>query len=195
MSNLKKIIHFVVVLLFCLSLPIVLMAENPGQRIDDPANDVSISHIDITNVSSSIEGEVLTAVICLKDIPEQLTFNRPGVPEDALEYGWIIQIDVDNNLATGRFLGIDYELAALAFNPPSYVDKVENHVQPIENGVQVDTWVIADENATRFEDASIIVDAQSNTITLSGTIPGISLNSKIYVKTYDANPGGSIGRR
>lgn len=65
-------------------------------------------------------------------------------------------------------------------------------MQPISQGVQVNTWKANESGGMSYLGvASIIVSDQANTITLSGTIPGISTNSNIYFSTFDYNPSAT----
>ena len=89
----------------------------PGQTVLDAAADVPAAHIDIIEINSSLSEELLTVVFQLRDIPETLTFDRTGVPEDALEYIWEVSIDVDNDRTTGSY-GFDYALSAIALGVP-----------------------------------------------------------------------------
>ena len=78
-----------------------VVAIAPGDTVTDDVSDVSAAHIDITEVSTSLSGETLTVVFHLREVPETLTFDRTGVPDDALEYKWEVSVDVDSNRETG----------------------------------------------------------------------------------------------
>ena len=60
----------------------------PGQTVTDASEGVTESYVDITKVSTSLSGETLTVVFHLRDVPETLTFNRTGISENYMEYGW-----------------------------------------------------------------------------------------------------------
>ncbi len=83
-----------------------------GNAVADDVSDVPAAHIDITAVDTSLSGETLTAVFHLRDVPEALTFDRAGVPDDEPEYSWKVFVDADNDPETG-FGGIDYTLSAV----------------------------------------------------------------------------------
>ena len=83
-----------------------------GNAVADDVSDVPAAHIDITAVDTFLSGETLTAVFHLRDVPETLTFDRAGVPDDELEYSWKVSVDADNDPETG-FGGIDYTLSAV----------------------------------------------------------------------------------
>ena len=166
----------------------------PGQTITDPADDVPLAHIDVTALNATLNGESMEATLHLRDVPPQLTFNRVGIPVDYLEYGWRVYVDVDNNPQTGsglsQYKGAEYTLAALHFvsQPDSPVS------QPIADGVQKNVWRY--ESSTghwlSISKATLIVDPAADTMTLTGTIPGINAGSRLIFYTYDRNPGDTF---
>lgn len=91
-------------------------ACEPNGVISDAANDVSTAHIDAISVQNVLDGETLRTTFRLRDVPSQLTFNRPGVPVYTLEYQWEVAVDVDNNASTGStdalLKGADFRLSA-----------------------------------------------------------------------------------
>ena len=176
--------------------------DHPGQILLDPEMDVSIAHIDVirlhsrlsgSTLASAMSGETLQVTFDLRDIPSELTFNRVGVPEDHMEYQWSVHVDVDNNPQTGcpweNQEGAEYVLGAMnfVFSPDTPV------TQPIPYGVQVNTWEYdpEDDRMSYLDNASIEVDAESDTMTLTGDIPGITTESRLFFVTYDYNPGGT----
>lgn len=148
----------------------------------DSEFDVELEHVDVTEVYVETVGEQLTARFHLRNLPETLVFNRVGVPEDALEYGWGVDIDVDNNSTTGNSAGFDYELShtVYVFNPDSPV------TAPIGNRGQVNIW--ESETGLNIEDAQMNVNIPEKTITLFGRIPGLTETSRITFWTYDYAP-------
>ena len=161
-------------------------AVTPGQRVIAGISNTLPVHVDITEVSTTLNGETLTVVFHLRDVPESLTFDRTGVPENAMEYMWQASIDVDNDLETGHG-GFDYALSAsqFVFSPDS--DRRITAAQ-LGNNVQVDTWesdVSADGSYRLLGRATIEVSTQANTITLSGEIPGITPQSRLAFEAYD----------
>ena len=159
----------------------------PGQTVNDGVTDTLPAHMDITEVSTTLDGETLTVVFHLRDIPETLEFNREGVRDDMLEYLWSVSIDVDNDRETGDFRGDDYSMSASRFRHPSFSD-AGGHL-PIEEAVQVDTWQMDATGAASLGRASIEVSPEENTITLVGDIPGITSQSRLEFETYDLQHG------
>ena len=61
----------------------------PGVTVTDDLSDELAAHADIAEVSTSISGgKILTAVFHLRDLPQTLTFDRPGAAPGSIEYSW-----------------------------------------------------------------------------------------------------------
>ena len=160
-----------------------------GSAIADDVSDVPAGHIDITAVDTSLSGETLTAVFHLRDVPEALTFDRAGVPDDEPEYRWGVFVDADNDPETG-WGGIDYTLSAV--HKVSASSSGSATTAPIAAGrnVQVSTRKMTPgEGFVFLEDAYIEVSAEDNTITLSGEIPDITTVSPLAFEAYDYSGG------
>ena len=157
-------------------------AVRPGQTYADEAADVRAGHIDITEVETSLSGERLTVVFHLRDVPETLTFNRTGISERYMEYGWKVSIDIDGDRETGNG-GIEYELSASHFVPLS--EKGNNVKAPIESRVDVGVLSLEPGSSMPAADPTLEVSPEEDTITLSGDIPGITAESHLTFKTYD----------
>ena len=160
-----------------------------GNAVADDVSDVPAAHIDITAVDTSLSGETLTAVFHLRDVPEALTFDRAGIPDDAFEYSWTVFVDADNDPETG-FFGVDYTLSAA--HQVSSSSSGGGTTAPIAAGrnVQVSTRKLTLEEGFVFlEDAHFEVSAEDNTITLSGEIPGITTVSPLAFEAYDYSGG------
>ena len=154
----------------------------PGQSVTDEIESFTDSYVDVTKVSTSLSGETLTAVFHLKDVPETLTFNRTGISENYMEYGWEVSIDVDNDRETGND-GFEYELAASHFVSPS--EKGSNVKAPIESKVEANVLKARPDSFMYMIDATLKVSPEEDTITLSGYIPAITAESRLAFKTYD----------
>ena len=157
-------------------------AVAPGQTLADETEDVQAAHIDITAVETSLSGETLTVVFHLRDIPETLTFNRTGISERYGEYGWNVSIDVDGDRETG-YDGIEYELSASHFVRSS--EQGRNEQASIESGVKAGVLKARGNSFMSMGDATLEVSPQEDTLTLSGTIPGITAQSQLTFRTYD----------
>ena len=154
----------------------------PGQTATDDVSDVSAAYMDITEISSSLSGEMLTVVFHLRDLPETLTFNRAGISENYMEYGWEVSIDVDNDRSTGDD-GSEYLLAASHF--VSQFNKGSNTEAPIESKVKAEILQVQSEGFMIWSDAILEVSPEEDTLTLSGHIPGITAESQFAFSTFD----------
>ena len=165
-------------------------AVTPGHAVFDDVSHELVGHIDIRNVTTALDGETLTVTFQLRDVPETLTFDRTGVPENALEYGWEVSIDVDNDPETGAG-GFDSMLSAGYFVHPLVKDNntVARLTQP--GFVEASIWGLDREGNRIFAEGSIEVSAEENRITLSGEIPGITGESPLRFEAYDYF-GGSV---
>ena len=157
----------------------------------DPKGDVASVGIDVEGIGCEIDGENLRATLLIRDVPNELDFNRAGVPGDRLEYGWLVYVDVDNELATGvredpSINGADYGLGAMYF----VRDPGNTVTEPIPSVVQVDVFGLEGMDFSRFEDAELLVDPEAETMILAGRIPGLNAGSRLFFYTYDYNPGG-----
>ena len=139
-------------------------------------------HVDITEIETSLSGETLTVVFHLRDVPETLTFNRTGISENYKEYGWQVSIDVDSDRETGNG-GIEYLLSAGHFVPLS--EKGSNAKAQIESKVKASVLKARPDSFMVLIDATVEVSPEEDTITLSGTIPGITAESQLTFGAYD----------
>ena len=120
----------------------------PGAVLTDTLNDVPFAHVDVALVNTKAMTRVLQVVFHLRDLPEQLIYDRVGVPHQAMEYGWAVDVDRDSNTDTGcpfeRCLGADYEV-----NTAHFVFTPDNPTtQPLANGLQANVWFYDNQGAT-----------------------------------------------
>ncbi len=157
-----------------------------GHSVGDDVPHELVGHIDIRDVMTALDGETLTVTFLLRDVPETLTFDRTGVPEDALEYSWEVSVDVDSDPETGSG-GYDYMLSAGYFVPrfAQGSNTVAGITQP--GFVKASLWGLDREGYRVLAEADIEVEvsADDNTITLSGKIPGITAGSPLKFRAYD----------
>lgn len=83
----------------------------PGQSASDPMLSSLPGYIDIVGMDASIEGDNLTAIFFLKEISEELAFNREGVEDINLEYVWTVSINIEGH-SLAAFDQTDHSLAA-----------------------------------------------------------------------------------
>jgi hypothetical protein len=139
-----------------------------------------------------LESSTVQVVFYLQDVPETMEFKRTGIQPNQQEYAWQVFINTDNDLNTGftaaelPSVGSDYSLSAYSFISPRF----QKGTFPIEKGVQVDVGLISGNTKTLSSQGYINVDPEANTITIWGTVPGVTTDSKFSFSVYDANPDG-----
>ena len=162
------------------------IVTSSGRSASDDDSRALVGHIDIRGVTATVEGELLSVTLQLRDVPETLTFARTGVPEDALEYSWEVSIDVDNDPETGSG-GFDYMLSAGYFVPrfAQGSNTVAGIAQP--GFVKASLWGLDREGYRVLAEADVEVEVsvEENTITLTGEIPGITEASPLKFRAYD----------
>jgi len=182
----------------CQEQPVILTSSSqcdidgtitPGESVIDDVSDTQAAHVDVTEIGTSLSGETLTVVFHLRDVPEELTFNRTGVPKYASEYSWEVSIDVDGDRETGVG-GFEYILSAID-GPFSKSGVRDRSVALIADNLQANTWYLKSTGIASFPEIDILgwarieVSPEEDTITLSGEIPGITEESQLAFGVYD----------
>lgn len=161
-------------------------------EIADPANDISAAHIDVVKFSYAINGETLRAAFFLRDVPAALAFNRAGVPANRADYMWMAYVDIDNNPDTGEQNLPDERGPEYAMSAIYYVrESASESIIPIQDSVQVNVWKFdsVDGSWDVVSTALIEVDPELDTITLSGEIPGLTGDARVFFLTHDYMAG------
>ena len=155
----------------------------PGQTATDGVSDVPAAYLDIVEVSTSLSGETLTAAFRFRDIPETLTFNRTGTLVNHMEYSWGVAIDADADPATGDG-GFDYLLSAHHIVWPGHAG--DNTEAPVEEVAKASVWRMEPGGTiSSLRGASLEVSAETDTMTLSSRIPGITPDSRLVFRTFE----------
>ena len=95
--KIKNCVHFLLAILLLISGSTPVLAQTPdqcgsvepvrpGDTVTDAVSDVSVAHIDITEVETSLSGERLTVIFHVRDLPETLRFNRTELGKGIKEY-------------------------------------------------------------------------------------------------------------
>ena len=162
----------------------------PGQSANDPILSSLPAYIDIVGVDSSLEGETLTAVFHLRDIPEDMAFNREGVEDMNLEYMWTVGIDIESDTIVTSDQ-TDYTVATFYAARRELAD-TPTTTRPFLDAVQTMVWKhkhYPEKNKTHLLELPVnprlIVSHENNTLTLIGRIPGITVESTISFSTFD----------
>ena len=205
-------VHFLLATLLLISGSTPVLAQTPdqcssvepvrpGDTVTDAVSDVSVAHVDITEVETSLSGERLTVVFHVRDLPETLRFNRTELREGTKEYEWEVAIDVDNDRSTGPG-GFDTLLTVYHIAFLSHGGSDADVTAPIGEMLEVSVWEINPDGSTStstystavhsegststFRGAVPAVSAESDSITITGIIPGITPESRLAFEAYDA---------
>ena len=165
----------------------------PGQSANDPVDLVLPDYIDIIRVETSLEGETLTAIFYLRNIPEMMEFGRKGVENNTLEYMWSVQIDAEGD---SKFESEQEEpefwlLVSHAVSKVS--ENARSLTRPVKNAVDIMLW--RQENSSHSDTSKwfevivyqqdLFISHEEGTLTLVSEVPGITSESKLWFSTYD----------
>ncbi|MDE0196691.1 MAG: hypothetical protein OXK78_00765 [Caldilineaceae bacterium] len=182
----------------CREPPVILKSSSrcdvdgtitPGESVIDDVSDALPAHVDVTEISTFLSEETMTVVFHLRDVPEELTFNRSGVLKDAIEYSWEVSIDVDGDRETG--VGGFESILFAAEGPFSKSGVRDRSVALIADNLLASTWYLKSTGIASFPEIDILgwarieVSIEEDTITLSGEIPGITEESQLAFGVYD----------
>ena len=173
------------------------MTLQVGQGSGDQATDELPGYIDILRVESRLEGEKLTAVFHLRDIPQELTVNREGVHHMHQDYGWNVDIDIHGAV---RDISADYSLFDYTLRVENSAEKSPSDSSPITgpfddvmNPLLLEFVRDMENNYLTHKhlngDSRLLVSYEDNTLTLSGQIPGITRESTLLFWAYDILAG------
>ena len=162
----------------------------PGQNALDPIADDIPAYIDIIGVDSSLDGETLTAVFYLREIPEEMEFNREGVKDLHSEYMWTIEIFVENS-EESESEQIEYMLGAV-YSARRVLADTPAATRPFKEAVRSTLWKA---NHDHEQDVVFLINVpvyvhmlvshEDDTLTLISEVPGITSESTLLFSTYD----------
>ena len=179
----------------------------PGQSVRAPVSNDLPGYVDIVGVESSLEGEILTATFYLRGLPAELTFNREGVERNFVEYGWRVEIDVEEESSvkpldfadypTDYILGVfaifsqgywleEYPADEDSSKDPSPITHAFGdlfHIDLLKLGDDFDGDSIEITSVDGY--AKFDISFEENSITLKGKVPGITPNSVISFVSND----------
>ena len=171
-----------------------------GQGVDDlPTTDVP-DYVDIVRVESSLDGETLTVVFYLKNLPQEMTVKREGLSdlamdsdgaETASEYYWNVNIDVHggapnpfNNSLFEYMFSANISPGPLVSKSPPTVDFEEAlHLEFFEFEHNKDGHPRVFLN--HVGPAQLDISYEDNSLTFSSRVPGITENSNLFFYTID----------
>ena len=166
---------------------------------DLPTGDVP-DYVDIVRVESSLDGETLTVVFYLKNLPQEMTVKREGLSdlamdsdgaETASEYYWNVNIDVHggapnpfNNSLFEYMFSANISPGPLVSKSPPTVDFEEAlHLEFFEFEHNKDGHPRVFLN--HVGPAQLDISYEDNSLTFSSRVPGITDNSTLFFYTTD----------
>lgn len=162
----------------------------PGQSAEGLVSDDLPNFIDIVGASSELDGETLTAVFHLREIPERMEFNRRGVPDGRVEYMWVVAISTegDPNLTLVQFdywLEASYAATRLSENTPGTMRDANAALQGdvLKYSPDSDKQTLVMDPLEQSVDLAI--SHQDNTLIIVSHVPGIKPKSTIIFFTHD----------
>lgn len=162
----------------------------PGQSAEGLVLDELPNYIDIVGASSDLDGETLTAVFHLREIPQRMEFNRKDVPDSTIEYMWVVAISVegDPNLALNHFdywLQASYSATRFTENSPGIMRDASaalwGDLLKYKHSSNGQTLVM-DPLAQKVD---LAISHEENTLTLVSHVPGITPKSTIIFSSHD----------
>ena len=162
----------------------------PGQSALDPIADDIPAYIDIIGTASSLDGETLTAIFYLREIPAEMEFNREGVKDLHSEYMWTVEIFVENS-EESESEQIEYMLGAV-YSARRVLADTPAATRPFQEAVRSTLWKA---NHDHEQDVTFLINVpvyvrmlvshEEDTLTLISEVPGITSESTLLFSTYD----------
>lgn len=145
----------------------------PGETIQDIEEvSITIPYYNILEVSTSLEGEKLSAAVKLAASSADLkNYLTPGI--DNFTNGWDVLVDIDNNILTGDQAGIEYRLVT-SILPETGGNRARLGGGILQFSEPTSSYIPAGE-------LTMSLDASNNMLTLSGIVPGITSDSRIVI--------------
>lgn len=161
----------------------------PNASVGDGEDEDIPAHLDLLNVSTTLEGTELTVIFTVRDIPDEVTINDESLDKGYYEIAWGVAIDADSDPDTGgsgflRETGYGYDYALQGFNI-KFGEQQSGKLQDLIKGNNVKVWQLNEDNSSRtIGDATIDVDDVAKTITLKGSIDGMTEASYLHFFTF-----------
>lgn len=162
---------------------------SPNTLIQSRENLELPGYVDIVKVKSTLSGSVITVVIYLREIPDELTINNRNVEENHLEMAWGIDMDTDNNPNTGdwgiigEYKGFDFELSAARWKSG---EERKGRLNDLFD-TQTSIWRMS----KNIGNGHWEVNQAENSLSLTGNIEGITTNSYITIFAFARDAEGS----
>ena len=168
-----------------------------GETVKTEPSDELPGYIDIVKVESELYKQVLTVVLHLRDIPEELTFNREGMKNNRIEYSWMVLISESayvepwadeverltrfkHHLMTAHFTESDEARAPTSGSIASYAESDVWAIRREEGSEEEHSWY-----AEALWEARIEVSHELDTLTMTGYVPDVASEHVLVIATND----------
>ena len=168
-----------------------------GESVETEPSDELPGYIDIVKVESELYRQVLTVVLHLRDIPEELTFNREGMNNNRIEYSWMVLISESGyvepwagevermtrfryHLMTAHFTESDEARAPTSGSIASYAESDVWAIRRDEGSEEEHSWY-----AEALWEARIEASHELDTLTMTGYVPDVASEHLLVIETYD----------
>ena len=162
------------------------IAISPGQSVEGSVSENLQGSVDIVSASSELNGELLTAIFHLRELPEDAEYNRnPG--HFRLETNqWLVLISIEGDTLT-PMSHLDYMIQAAYYDPKKEAVFFAKPTEPMVTGALYECRrAIAEHNGIEFTSHKLLSDEievtfsqEDNTLTLATRVPGITSKSTI----------------
>jgi len=176
------------------NLPPGHIAISPGQYVTESITKDLPAHVDIIEVSSELDVDLLTAIFHLRELPKKPRFSQePGHFRDE-KYQWIVLVDVEGDSST-PFSHPDYWFQATYYDPETAriafgrIIPAEPYVTTtlFENGRAVAPHNEMEYTTHEYLEGEVRMtfSPEDGTLALSARIPGVTGASTIAFIAHD----------
>ena len=177
---------------------------SPGESVDDGPTAGVPGFLDFHRIETVLDGENFKVVFHLEDLPEGFTESplaEKASHESSDDYFWIVMIDVDGTIQdAGDIKQFEYLLSGSISlerfrteSPPEFMS-FEELLNIILFRFDHDKEEVGEASLHETGKAKFELSHESNSLTLSGEVPGITSDSKLQIYTLDVlELGGETG--
>jgi len=172
-----------------------LLHISPGDSANDGPTAGVPDFLDFHRIETLLDGENFKVVFYLEDIPEGFTESPPveeASHDSSDDYFWIVMIDVEGLIKDANdFQQFDYMLSGsislkrFRTGPPPEFMSFEELLNVILFRFDHEKEEVGDASLQETGEAKFEFSRESNSLTLSGEVPGITTGSKLQIYTVD----------
>ena len=134
--------------------------------------------LDIISGESKLSGQKLEITMNVRDIPQEITLSKLSIPNDAMDFSWFAEIDLDGDNAN------DLDFGLYHFKFPGEKETTISLEEPIDWG-QMNYFIYLGngEVDVEFSDINIYLNNDNNTVNIVATHPEFHSGMKIKLHT------------